>query len=110
MALKETTMRGSVFLPTLRLFSTAVGLLSAAGAAHPQDAAALAQSKGCLTCHATDRQKIGPSFKSVAAKYAGNAAAETSILATLQGGRGHPKAAASDAELKSLANYVLSIK
>jgi cytochrome c len=101
------TMRGPCLFAA---FIAAVGLLSPAGTVHAQDAAVLAQSKGCMACHAHDQQKIGPSFKSVAAKFAGNADAKASIAATLQGGRGHPKAAASDAELKSLADYVLSIK
>jgi hypothetical protein len=31
----------------------------------------LAQKKSCLACHATDKKLVGPSYKDVAAKYAG---------------------------------------
>lgn len=42
----------------------------AASAANAQQA--LAQSSGCLNCHAVDTKKVGPSFKDIAAKYKGN--------------------------------------
>ena len=32
---------------------------------------ALATSKNCMACHATDKKLVGPSYKDVAAKYAG---------------------------------------
>ena len=31
---------------------------------------ALATSKNCMACHATDKKLVGPAFKDVAAKYA----------------------------------------
>jgi cytochrome c len=31
----------------------------------------LAQKKNCLACHATDKKVVGPAYKDVAAKYAG---------------------------------------
>ena len=33
----------------------------------------LAQKKNCMACHAVDKKVIGPSYKEVAAKYAGQA-------------------------------------
>ena len=73
-----------------------------------QDGAALAKSKGCLNCHALDQKKVGPAFKDIAAKYAGNADAELTLIAKLKDGKGHMKIAASDADLKTLVDYVLS--
>ncbi|NBY32966.1 MAG: cytochrome C', partial [Betaproteobacteria bacterium] len=32
----------------------------------------LAQAKNCLACHAVDNKVVGPAFKEVAAKYAGD--------------------------------------
>ena len=32
---------------------------------------ALATSKNCMACHAVDKKMVGPSYKDVAAKYAG---------------------------------------
>jgi cytochrome c len=64
------------------------------------------KSKGCLKCHAVDEKKVGPSFKDIAAKKGD--AKETA--AKLKDGKGHPKAAASDAEIKAAVDYVLSQK
>lgn len=36
---------------------------------------ALAKSKNCMACHAVDKKLVGPSYKAVAAKYAGQAGA-----------------------------------
>lgn len=52
----------------------AASILSA-GAAHAD--AALAQAKGCLACHDVATPKIGPTYKDVAAKYAGKGAEKT---------------------------------
>jgi|ERR1043166_4672119 cytochrome c len=74
-------------------------------------AADLLKSKGCLNCHATDQKKIGPAYKDVAAKYKDDKGAESKLVTALKEGKGHPvKIAASDAELKSLVQYVLSLK
>jgi len=81
-----------------------------AGPVLAQSGADLVKSKGCGTCHAQDQKKVGPSFNDIAAKYKGNAAAADTIVARLKEGKGHPKVAASDAELKSLANFVLTGK
>ena len=54
--------------------------LAAAGTAVAQDQSALAKSSGCLNCHDVDAKKMGPSFKSVAAKYKGKADAEAMLV------------------------------
>ncbi|MFA6615996.1 MAG: c-type cytochrome, partial [Hydrogenophaga sp.] len=36
---------------------------------------ALAKSKNCMACHAVDKKLVGPSYKEVAKKYAGDAKA-----------------------------------
>ena len=45
--------------------------LSAAAVAPAMADQALAQSKNCMACHAVDKKLVGPAFKDVAAKYAG---------------------------------------
>jgi cytochrome c len=57
-----------------------------------------------------DKKKVGPAFKDVAAKYKDNKDAEATIVAKLKDGKGHMKVAASDAELKTLAQYALTGK
>jgi cytochrome c len=40
----------------------------------------LAQSSGCFKCHGVDKKKDGPALRDVAAKYKGNADAETKLI------------------------------
>jgi len=88
----------------------AAGLLSM-GLANAQSGADLAKSKNCMGCHDIDKKKVGPAFKDVAAKYKDNKDAAAKIVGELKEGKGHPvKVSASDAELKTLADYVLSQK
>jgi cytochrome c len=87
-------------------FVVAMGCALAAGSVFAQSGADVVKSKGCLNCHAVDAKKVGPSFKDIAAKK-GDAAA---LVAKLKDGKGHPKVAASDAELKAAVGYVLSTK
>lgn len=70
---------------------------------------ALAKSSGCLTCHAADTKKMGPSFKSIAEKYKGKADAQATLVAKLKNGTGHPAQKASEDDLKSLVKWVLSM-
>lgn len=89
----------------------AVAGLLVAGVANAQSGADLAKSKNCMGCHDVDKKKVGPAFKDVAAKYKDNKDAEATIVAKLKDGKGHPvKVAATDAELKTLAQYALSGK
>ena len=78
----------------------------------------MAQKKNCLACHAIDKKLVGPAFKDVAAKYAGQADAAAKMAEKIQkGGVGawgqmpmpaNPQVNAEEA--KQLAAGVLSIK
>lgn len=46
----------------------------------------MAQAKNCLACHALDRKVVGPAFKDVAAKYAGDSDAAARLAAKIQAG------------------------
>jgi cytochrome c len=49
----------------------------------------MAQKKNCMACHATDKKLIGPSYKDVASKYAGQKdAADKLAQKILKGGSG----------------------
>lgn len=91
---------------TLRFVVAVTGAI-AAGVALAQSGADVVKTKGCLTCHAVDQKKVGPSFKDIAAKNQGKSAA---LVAKVKEGKGHPKAAASDAELNAAVDYILSQK
>ena len=87
----------------------AVGVLSA-GLALAQSGADVLKAKGCMNCHEMDKKKVGPSLKDLAAKHKGNKNASAMLVGKLKEGKGHPKAAATDAELKAAVDYVLSVK
>jgi cytochrome c len=78
----------------------------------------LAQKKTCMACHAVDKKLVGPAYKDVAAKYAGQKdAADKLADKIVKGGQGvwgpvpmPPNAQVSAAEAKQLAQWVLTIK
>ena len=50
---------------------------------------ALATAKNCMACHAVDKKLVGPSYKDVAAKYAGQKDAADKLAAkVIAGGSG----------------------
>jgi cytochrome c len=79
----------------------------AAGAVYAQSGADVLKTKGCLNCHEADKKKVGPSFKDIAAKRQGK---QAELVAKLKSGKGHPKIAASDAELNAAVKQVLATK
>ena len=92
------------------------GLL-VAGTASAQSAEELLKSKGCLGCHDVEKKKVGPSLKAIADTHKADAGAATKIAAALKGGKAtggkpHPGkvSGVSDAELKTMLEYVLSRK
>ena len=93
--------------------------VSAALAAAPAFAdQALATSKNCMACHAADKKLVGPAYKDVAAKYAGQAgAADKLAQKIMKGGAGvwgpvpmPANTQVNEAEAKKLAAWVLSMK
>lgn len=82
----------------------------AAGVGFAQSGADVLKAKGCLNCHETDKKKVGPAYKDVAAKYKGQKGAAGDLVAKIKEGKGHPKVEASDAELKAAVQHVLSTK
>ena len=91
------------------LVAAAAGAL-ATGFAFAQSGADVVKAKGCMTCHEVDKKKVGPSFKDIAAKYKGNKGATADLVAKLKEGKGHAKAAATDAEIKAAVQHVLATK
>ena len=79
---------------------------------------ALATSKNCMACHAVDKKLVGPSYKDVAAKYAGQKdAVEKLAVKIIKGGSGvwgpipmPPNAQVNEADAKKLATWVVTQK
>jgi cytochrome c len=95
----------------------AAGLLVAASAPALADQA-LATAKNCMACHAVGSKLVGPAYKDVAAKYAGNKSAVDMLAAKIiKGGSGvwgpvpmPANAQVNEAEAKKLAAWVMSLK
>jgi len=94
-------------MKTMLLTLAVAAGLTMAGAANAQED--LAKSSGCMTCHAVDAKKMGPSFKDIAAKYKGKADAQATIVANLKAGKGHPAVKSSDADTASLVKWILAM-
>jgi len=93
------------------LVVVAAAAVLASGVGYAQSGADLAKAKNCMGCHDVAAKKVGPAFKDVAAKYKGSKEAEAKLVTALKEGKGHPsKVADSDAELKTLVQYVLTGK
>jgi len=89
-----------------------------AGSALAVDMPAEGKTK-CGACHNIDTKKIGPAWKDVAAKYAGKADAQKTLIANITKGgafgwklgsmpaRG---TGATDTEIQSLAKFIVGLK
>ena len=77
---------------------------------------ALAKSKGCLGCHGIDKGIVGPAYKDVAKKYAGQNVADQLAQKVMKGGGGvwggmaMPPNNVTPEEAKTLVEWVLSQK
>ena len=72
-------------MPLLPLLAAAA-LLFTGGA---QADEALAKAKNCLACHSAERKLVGPAYKDIAKRYAGQADAEAKLAEKIiKGGKG----------------------
>ena len=78
----------------------------------------LAQKNACMACHSVEKKVLGPAFKDVASKYAGQADATAKLSESIRkGGSGKwgpvPMPAQpnlSEADSKTLAAWILGAK
>lgn len=101
---------------------TLAGAALAAGLVSPALASMeLAQKKSCMACHAADKKLVGPAYKEVAAKYAGQKDAVAQLAERIQKGSvpgkgnwgaipmpANPQVSADEA--RQLATWVLTVK
>jgi cytochrome c len=103
-------------MKALLLIGIAGALLSTSALA--ADELELAKSKNCMACHAVDKKVVGPAYKDVAAKYAGQKDAEDKLVQKVEkGGSGvwgpvpmPPNTQVNDAEAHRLVKWILSLK
>ncbi|MBC3936148.1 c-type cytochrome [Undibacterium rugosum] len=78
----------------------------------------LAKAKNCMACHNVDAKVVGPAYKEVAKKYAGDKTAEAKLVQkVLKGGSGTwgaipmpANAQVNEAEAKTLVKWILALK
>jgi cytochrome c len=95
-------------------FVVAFGLAAAPALAQLE----LAQKNACTACHAVDKKLVGPAYKDVANKYRGDKTAQAKLEEKVKkGGVGvwgqvpmPPNSQVSDADIKTLVAWVLSLK
>lgn len=100
------------------MMTAAAAALLLSGVASADDAQALAQKNACLSCHGVDKKIVGPAYKEVAKKYAGDKIAQAKLVEKVKtGGKGvwgeipmppNPQVKADDAQ--KIIAWVLSLK
>ena len=99
-------------------FLAAATLATLATPAVAADELALAQAKNCLACHSVDKKVVGPAYKDVAAKFAGQPGAVDMLAGKIMHGSSGtwgavpmpPNTNVNEAEAKRLATWILSLK
>ncbi len=119
---KVCAMKSLNFPRTLKVCLLALGAMFMSQSVLAVDEAAaqaLAKKSDCLKCHSVEKEKKGPSYKKISAKYKGKADGEASIIKNITTG---PKVKLDDgseedhkiiktkdeAAIKNLAQWILS--
>lgn len=79
---------------------------------------ALASKNTCMACHAVDKKVVGPAFKDIAKKYAGQKDVEAMLVAkVMKGGSGvwgaipmPANTQVKEADAKTLVAWILALK
>ncbi|MCQ9155342.1 c-type cytochrome [Acidomonas methanolica] len=88
-------------------------------AAHAQsDGEAIAKGSDCFSCHSVDAKVVGPAFKDVAKKFAGDSSAEATLVDAIDKGHSgtwgnipmppHPNL--TPAQTKQIVQWILGLK
>ena len=94
------------------------GAASVSMAATEAEAMGIAQKNGCLACHQLDKKLVGPAWREVGKKYGGQTDAEAMLLVKVKkGGKDvwgpipmPPNATVKDADIRTLVQFVLTLK
>ena len=103
---------------TCMLLAGLVATSSAYAALDNKAAEEMMKKDGCAACHAIDKKVVGPAYQEVAAKYKGDAKAAAMLVEKVKkGGQGvwgpipmPPNAQVSDADIKALVDWILTLK
>jgi cytochrome c len=94
-----------------------LGGTAANAAPSDADGARLMAKYNCVSCHTVDKRLVGPAFRDIAMKYAGDATAGDKLQSKIKSGSTGvwgpipmPPNSVSDADLKALVEWILSLK
>jgi cytochrome c len=94
-----------------------VGGSAARASISDADAATLMAKYNCQACHTVDKKLVGPAFRDVAKRYAGNAGAAASLEGKVKNGSTGtwgqvpmPPNNVPPADIDSLVQWILSLK
>lgn len=98
----------------LGVFAASALLVASSVQASPE----LAAKNNCVACHQVDAKLVGPSFKEVAAKYAGKDDEAGYLVSKIKGGSTGvwgqipmpPNVNVSDDDAKALAEWITTLK
>ena len=106
-------------MKTCYLIAMTAALTVSTAAFAADDGEALFKKSSCVSCHSVAKKSVGPAFKDVAAKYAGDKTAQAKLEAKVRnGGAGSfgsmpmpatPKSV-SDENIKAIVSWVLTQK
>ena len=96
----------------------ALFMLSSPVAAQAQNAEALIKKHACVACHSVDKAIVGPAYKDVAKKYAGQKDVEKTLAEKVKkGGSGvwgkiamPPNVGVPDADIQTMVKWILTLK
>lgn len=116
--LTNPTSHGELVMMKLMMTAATAALLTLSGVASANEGQALAQKNACMSCHGVDKKIVGPAFKEVAAKYAGDKTAPDRLVAKVKtGGKGvwgqipmPPNPQVKSEEAAKIIAWVLSLK
>jgi cytochrome c len=102
-------------MKTLLILAASLSIVVSGSAMANSD---LAKSKNCMACHSVDAKLVGPAFKDVSKKYAGDKTAEAKLVTkVLKGSSGvwganvmPANTQVSEADAKTLIKWILSVK
>ena len=100
------------------MLAAGLSIVSNAQAVDEVGARALMKQHGCDSCHEIDKKLIGPEFRDVAVTYKADKNASAKLQNKVKKGGAHtwgdiampPNILASDADIKTLVDWILSLQ
>ena len=102
----------------MRILVSGIALFLLSPPVAAQTADALIKKHGCAVCHSVDKTGVGPAYKEVAKKYAGQKDIEKKLVEKVKkGGSGvwgavpmPPNAGVPDADIQTMVKWILTQK